>query len=426
MTAENNRSKRSPGKNGGEELRRALAPLAGDPLMDAQRVMARIREEEAAPRGRRGRSKRSAPRSGGRPVPLLHRASQVAWPAAWAAAGFLFGLLVLQGQEDLGTLQTEMPEGPHMVLAKGQVFLDQDQQRRLLPVGAPIPDGSHVETSDEGTCLVSMRDGSAVLLDRSTRIQVMGAGEVDLESGRILARIRKGEIDLIVTGKGSAATRLIQSEKSRWGETIFVKKGDRFEILSLKGLASVQSHEGQKLRLGPRRFAVILAGKERQNDLLPFTSDRLAWAQDFLAFLPKEEWRLELEKELPDLLGELGSEKDWMKVDLKLRHLGREGIQALFGIIEKYKKTEDSKEIQKRLHAAGLVSNLADLGHVDQLFHYLMDDSPRVRASMYFGLERLIGSFYSEGSKKGMVWSEGTAKERAAEQKKWKAWWAKK
>ena len=418
-------SRQDSARKGGDELRRALAPLAGDPIQDAQEVLARLREEEQIPSRRRpGPSRRVGQRDR---APLLHWARQVAWPAAWAAAGFLFGLLYLNSQQDEGFLETEMPSGPHMVLARGQVFLDQDRNRQLLPVGAPIPEGSSVETSDQGTCVVSLRDGSVLLLDKNTRIRLLGTSEVDLEIGRILARIHKsdGQSDLIVTGKGSAATRLLQSDKQPWGETLFSKRGDRYEILSMKGLASVRSQAGETLRLGPRRDVVLRSGKEEENQVLPYLSHRLAWADDYLAFLPKPEWQIQLEKQLPGLLDQLGKEETWMEVDLKIRHIGPAAIDPLFSVIEKYKGTEDPGEIQKRLHAAGLVSNMASLRDVDRLFHYLMDDSPRVRISMFYGLERLIGSFYSETSEKALIWTEGSQEERKKELQKWKAWWDK-
>jgi ferric-dicitrate binding protein FerR (iron transport regulator) len=180
------------------ELRRALAPLAGDPERDARRVLAAL-DQATRPRLR--------------PYwfPLLL--------AAAALAGFALGFLLRPEPEPPATGGPRVAQqtggepvaaatrpldpvagfGPQLIVATGPVRRTGDAAKPV-PIGTRFALGDEIETSSAAKAAIALPCGSLLLANRGTRVAFPAPRQLELRRGHVLVDATKGENPLVVRG----------------------------------------------------------------------------------------------------------------------------------------------------------------------------------------------------------------------------------
>ena len=94
----------------------------------------------------------------------------------------------------------------------------------------------------------------------------------------------------------------------------------------------------------------------------------MGYCEGLMAFRAIDPVLDKLQQESPKLILMLGDPDQWGTVDLKFRKMEIKGLEVLLDFLL---TDADDKNIERRAHAAGIISNTADIRFLDKLFHLL-------------------------------------------------------
>jgi len=363
-------------KIGVEDLRHALGELAPAPIDDAARVLS------ALP-----------------PPPMMARLRRLGLAPAAAIAGIAVGVLIARPRVEAPHAIFAGPsDGPKLVVAEGQVFLKSgDGHEEPLATGQTIPVGADICTGPEGRAFIRMADGSEVLANRASRFRWSKSNRIHIERGELYTRLERHASNPfeIVSKHGSLQTD--PKDQSSFVAQAVSADERELRVVVLRGKVQIMSSDGRIAEIPELMKGGIERGLPTAPREVDYPSDIANWRRPLLAFRECSSAKKRRLQNIPELLEQLGTEKNWRKVDLVFRQMGPEGIKALMTFLLEAPATAGLME--KRLHAAGLIANLAGQDRFDYLLVLLDHDDGYVRERAFIALERLFGEIpYETGN----------------------------
>ncbi len=393
--------------NGDQLLRRALAPLAGDPDADAARVLAAIRELPA-------------PKSSSLPRPP----HGWRWPtvvtliASSAAAGFLVGFLLRPAPPPAATQQpiarppsttpTPVPPAPpdaRLLVSYGKVTAAQARNANAAPltIGDPLALGALLQTDERARAMVRTADGVEIFAARGTSFRLVKPTELELQNGRVLVYLpEKGFRFRIRHAQGFV-------DWDRLGVDVEAK-GDELTVYSMTTGVVLSEPGGIQRQVPEMRIAGIADGVFR-NVRYP-DMDRMAnlWPLDMIGVTARDD---EIEKSVQTFLASGQRMRSPMVTQIALSRMGDRTFQPLVDYLRRPASGGEST----RIVAARAVADFAERGDAIVLFDLLGDPDPIVRLTMAYALSRLFGwdETFDEA-----FWRDAPAETRAERAAEWR------
>lgn len=336
------------------DLRRALAPLAGDPRQDAARVLAALPAARPAPW-----------------KPLL-------WAALGAAAGVAATLLPwratpVHAPGDVARAQRPAPT-LRVRAAHGEVFRGD---------GAPLADDAALAwgeplTTRYGAAEIAPDPGAAVLLRVGPDALVVAHGprEFECEAGRLWIDASPADDDCQVWlgahGRVALADGALDAILEKGALSVAVVRGKAIYV---------DEHGGVHQLAAMQCFARPPDGEARIEAIEPLA--RTEWMAPFLASAGNA---AERGRRLEDLVRRLADPAARARADRQVRMLGASVCRGLLLAMDLASDPDHQRAL------ALLIADLADYADRSILLPMLRSDDADVRAAMYRGLRRLTGS----------------------------------
>jgi hypothetical protein len=375
-----------------DDLRRALAPLAGDPAADAARVLRALAREpipETPP-----------------PAPRLPWWVPFGFGAA-AAAGLLAGLLLARRTTPEPVPPIQPPDQPpvevvkdpksqlgaRLLVAMGPSFYLRGQEKQKLEVGGLVPVGYTIATDAYSKAAFHLPCGSILYVNRDTRLSLSAPRELSLQRGQLFleaTRAEKGvsvhsELGHVVIGSRSADVRV---------ET------EAMYVVSLSDDVLVFSRDGLQRKPGSMRMVEVRDGLIRDPKWVsPGTYE---WTFEMFAATMPDEGVTYLVNEL------VASLQRFDDPDLMLAEIKSFGARAL-PHLRRHLDELKGKEEKVRGSIAGAIAEVADPQDLRSLLDLLADENPEVRVRIFQAVNRLT---YIDLKTAPQFWREAPEDER--------------
>ncbi len=365
------------------ELRRALAPLAGDPVADMERVMAALPVPMAPSRG--GPLSRLAP-----------------WIGLATAAGLVVGFLAARLMApaipesvpphptgDPQIVAQASPDAPaRLVVRRGKVFVETDDGPKALDVGdrVAVDEFFVAEKREESwgpmwanTALLSFPDKVEVRILGGTKMAVGGPRSLTLVRGEVCVVVPETAGPFrVVTNDGDVSGR---------GSTFQVASGGDGDVVvvAFEGAARFEDLTGASYEVPGRRVLRVVDGMVEEPEAIDLVWSYAAWQAQMLYLC--SERREEALSRAMELVEGLADPKLAATCERALRGAGMLGEEALMvGLVELAPQRESL-----RRRAALLLSDVGSLMSIRYHLGMLTEEDPDLRVAGFRAFERTTG-----------------------------------
>ncbi|MBI4583168.1 MAG: FecR domain-containing protein [Planctomycetes bacterium] len=298
----------------------------------------------------------------------------------------------------------DLAAGPVELLPPGEAAW-----RPIVVTGA-IPAGSRLRTEAKARGEIALADGSQVRLDHDTEIRLSEERRLELLRGRIWSAA-KGKAPFAVEVPAAA-----MSLEAPEAQIDVLAEADRATVRVLEGAAVVKGQEREQAV--PRgSTATVAAGRIREVKKEYDLVRQINWIHEILIL--KGGQNEELARRIDDLFAQIGQTKMELLYEQDIRALGDHCVIPLI----RYVQSERSKgDEEKRVKAAGIVSDLAQPEHLADLLRLLADASAEVRYYAARALRRLTGHSLGRAQED---WRRLQGRNLDEALREWQRWWEK-
>jgi ferric-dicitrate binding protein FerR (iron transport regulator) len=368
------------------ELRRALAPLAGDPQADAARLVQAL---------------------GSEPLPARRR-----WPGQWwialpaAAAGLLLGLWL--GSRRAQEIDRPPPpphvDGPALLASLGPVAqVDAAGTATTLAPGATLPFGATLQTAPATLAVLRMPDGSRLFVARGSQLRVDSPESIVLAAGHLLYEAASAATGGPTVDVGVGTVVIGASAAEVWREQ------QHAGVYAHRDGILIRLPDGLERRVRARNRAAIEADLIRDARYAEPPIHARAWTWPLVAMIADQ-------AEIDQLV------HGWIQTGLDLRMaefvtpaIHALGVRALPALIA---WLEQSRGLQEPMRA-GLAFPLVYLaGHADlgKLFELLGDPDPELRVVVQRAIIEVAGGMEYDDA----FWREAAPEARTERLIEWR------
>jgi ferric-dicitrate binding protein FerR (iron transport regulator) len=339
-----------------------------------------------------------------------------------AAAGFLLAVILFRPWERQSRTASEVatggPEAPQVVpvayltVATGPVDVAPPNQRLMFtcPTGGPIEPGADVCTGPQSRCELSTTDGSAVRLDRSTKVKFNEPRAISLEQGELWSCVSRGKEPFAVKSPQATVT-------SNDGKFDLQCKEDETLLRVAEGTAHVRAAGGEKTVSAGCQIVVRNGTPSDQQAIqnLIFTT---RWLHDILALKGAD--NPELQERFQAMFAEIGAAKLGYLYEQEIRAMGDASVLPLVYFLKR--STHDADQA-RRVIAARLLADLAPPRTIPELIPLLSDENGQVRFFIAQALTRLTGETQGRTPE---AWRSDPLPTCQPTYRDWQTWWQEK
>ncbi len=393
-----------------DDLRRALAPLAGDPAADAARVLTALLDE---------------------PPPQRPRSTRPPWPwllltLAAAAAGLLLGMLLrgepAQQQQPAEPPQQQQPPPPppppepppeppplatliaHLGPVDRLTGTGLDEQREELLAGAPLLPEATFATRETTQAVLRLRDGTKLHVDAATRLRLTAPDRIELVAGRILVGARSEPPATLTVHAEPGEVRIEGAD----AEVSFERA--TLSVYSFGPRVLLRNQEGLERLVRPHNRAWIVDGMLRDGRYTVGPSQTRAWTLPLLAITGEQS---EIDRVVEEEIISVAVEMRMADVAFRPLHLlGQRALPAVFAYLQRTSGATD----EVRAGIAGATILLASRQHLPALFELLADQDPAVRAVAHYAIIEVAGGMEYDDK----FWREAPPEQRAERLAEWR------
>jgi ferric-dicitrate binding protein FerR (iron transport regulator) len=275
------------------------------------------------------------------------------------------------------------------------------------PEDATFESGAVLRTPASTRCEVNLEESVRVRLNETTEMRLAGRRRLELIRGRLWLEVRSASEPYTV----KAGKLTISAENA----TLDCRADPpQTTVLVLEGSASV--HGGRWQEVIDQGEQLTVAGDERKKQrpaVDPVVETR--WVHDLLILKGADDE--ELGRRIDRLWAQVGRAKMTHLYEAEIRSLGGRCVTPLTCYIQ---SPESQKEHDRRIAAARLLADVAQVESIPELIELLSDEDGEVRYYAAMALKRLTGKDFGRPPEdwQGSPW---TACQPTANQ--WQTWW---
>jgi len=303
------------------------------------------------------------------------------------------------GEHDIGQLSMATGSVEYAPKAGADFF--------ACPKDAKFESGAVLRTPASTRCEVNLEESVRVRLNETSEMRLAGRRRLELIRGRLWLDVRSASPPYTV----KADKLTITAENA----TLDCRADPpQTTVLVLEGSASVQGDRWQEVIGQGEQLTVT--GNERKKDRPPVDPVvETRWVNDLLILKGADDE--ELSRRIDRLWAQVGRAKMTHLYEAEIRSLGGRCVTPLTCYIQ---SPESQKEHDRRIAAARLLADVAQVESIPQLIELLSDEDGEVRYYAATALKRLTGKDFGRPPEdwQGSPW---TTCQPTANQ--WQTWW---
>jgi ferric-dicitrate binding protein FerR (iron transport regulator) len=275
------------------------------------------------------------------------------------------------------------------------------------PEDATFESGAVLRTPASTRCEVNLEGAVRVRLNETTEMRLAGRRRLELIRGRLWLEVRSASEPYTVKTDKLTITAENATLDCR-------ADPPQTTVLVLEGSASVQGDRWQEVVAQGEQLTV--AGDERKKERPPVDPVvETRWVQNLLILKGADDE--ELSRRIDRLWAQVGRAKMTHLYESEIRSLGGRCVTPLACYIQ---SPESQKEHDRRVAAARLLADVAQVESIPELIELLSDEDGEVRFYAATALKRLTGKDFGRPPEdwQGSPW---TTCQPTANQ--WQSWW---
>lgn len=396
------------------DLRDALAPLAGDPVADAMRVLAALPPAPVPP----------PPPKGGPKLPWWWLAAAFVFTLALGAAAGAWFVGGAAAEPDKGA---EKPSDKAPDKGKEQAkdkpgmapWSSSSDQLQVLSLAAAVvhepgqpaadlaagqtylvPIGTRFETGDGAAGIYAFANDARVRLDRQSTAAVAPA-LLTLSRGRLwLSNVDRPADVTVRTGLADVEVHAAVVQVEIDGASV--------RVSVLEGLATVRAGAGPTVRLRGNEQIVVGPGGASEVQPMPFVGALTSWMTRLIVLQQDDR---ELRARIRDMVAAFRGTTHRDAAVVELRRLGAAAVPELFTALE-----DPGAEPALQHRTAALLADLAEFAQAEWLLAMLERGDEETRAHAFRALVRVTGQAVESEA----FWRDDSQEQREAAAGRWR------